>query len=996
MRLVKNTTYASFDGARILQTGALSFDASTFELWGALLNGGTVTLAESDTVTGGDKLAAVIRSRGINMMFMTTQLFNHLADSSPRVFEGLSHLMIGGEKLSAKHVEVVRAQHPLLRISNGYGPTENTTFSLSFDIDKLYDNIPIGKPISNSTAYIRSGNQLCGIGVPGELYVGGDGVARGYLNRPELTAEMFIANPYAEGELMYRTGDLARWLPDGNIEYLGRMDEQVKIRGFRIELGEIESVLRKQPGIRDTVVAVKEDASGEKYICAYIVLEDESMTFDLMNCRNELPAYMVPSYFVKLTQLPVTSNGKLNRRALPEPERSGNVDGAAPQSETEAKLVEVYQEVLGVTSVGTQDSFFDLGGHSLRAMRLINLIESQLGVRLPLRAVFEHPTVEALSRQIVSGQDIANEPIPLAEQKDSYAMSSSQKRLFVIQQMDPSSIVYNMPGMLDMLGEVDLQRISRVFEQLIARHESLRTSFHLIEGEPSQRIHEQVNASVEFGESEGQTGDKLLAEFVRPFDVSEAPLIRMKVVKTGDGRNVLLFDMHHLISDGATIQIITKEFSQLYNGELLELPTVQYKDYSEWQRTRDLSKHQEYWLSQFGDDLPVLDLPLDYPRPHIQSFNGAALHQQMNVEVREQVQLLGRKTGATEYMVLLSSLMVLLSKYSRQEDIIVGSPVSGRTHHDTEQMVGMFVGTLALRGKPEGSKSYQDFLTEVKEMSLKAYEHQTYPFEDLVEQVQVRRDLSRNPIFDVMLVLQNNEEEQLDAQGMAFGDLETEARTAKFDLTLNVTAAASGYQISWEYNSDLFKLETIARMAAHFEWLVQALTKTPAKHLFRFNMMTNEEEQQIIAEFNDTTLDYPADRTIHSLFEEQVRRTPEHTALLYQEQSMSYGQLDQRVNRMAGILQKSGVSRGEIVGILVGRSMEMIISILAVLKAGGAYLPIDPEYPTDRVVYMLEDSQAKILLTEAAIYEAHSIDFQGKMIDVKEDVSAEADLLALM
>ena len=386
---------------------------------------------ESDTVSSGEKLAAIIRSRGVNMVWMTAQLFNHVADNSPRAFEGLNHLLIGGEKLSSRHVEAIRAQHPTLEITNGYGPTENTTFSLTFEIDNSYANIPIGKPISNSTAYIRNGNELCGFGVPGELYVGGDGVARGYLNRPELTSETFIANPYVEGERLYRTGDLARWLPDGNIEYLGRMDEQVKIRGYRIELGEIESALRKQLGIRDTAIIAKDDASGDKYICAYVVLEDGSEPFDAAHIRNklrkELPAYMVPSYFVTLAQLPVTSNGKLDRRALPEPDRSGTRGRTAPRNETEAKLVEMFQEVLGLASVSIQDSFFELGGHSLRAMRLVNLIESQLGVRLLLRAVFENPTVEALSSVLLNAdQEAAYEPIPQATKKDSYAMSSSR------------------------------------------------------------------------------------------------------------------------------------------------------------------------------------------------------------------------------------------------------------------------------------------------------------------------------------------------------------------------------------------------------------------------------------------------------------------------------------------------------------------------------------------------------------------------------------------
>ncbi|MGG1878421.1 amino acid adenylation domain-containing protein, partial [Paenibacillus cisolokensis] len=881
------------------------------------------------------------------------------------------------------------------------------------------------------------------------------------LNRPDLTAERFIDNPFAPGERMYRTGDLARWLPDGNVEYLGRMDEQVKIRGYRIELGEIESVLRKQAGVRDAAVIAREDAQGDKYLCAYVVPEgtESAESFDREWSRNELrkelPAYMVPTHYVTLAQLPMTRNGKLDRRALPEPERSGEA-GMAPRNETEEQLVKIFQDVLGLDQVGIHDSFFELGGHSLRAVRAINQIETATGVRLPLRTMFEHPTVAGLSEILRSG-DTAPEsytPIPQAEKKDTYPMTSMQKRLFVIHQMDAQSTVYNMPGVMQIHGQLDLVRMNKAFQQLVDRHESLRTSFHIEDGEPVQRIHELVQVRIEVGleaeeantraedqvaaaiETDIRTAgdiavissshseiasraetvaagapaigdftaarsaasdcctdrhDQHLAAFVRPFDLSQAPLIRLKVIRTASDSHLLLFDMHHIVSDGASINVVSRELSQLYNGETLAPLPVHYKDYSEWMRGQDLGESRAYWQSQFSDELPVLDLPLDFPRPQVQSYSGAVLNQQIDARTRKAIQNLSRHTGATEFMVLLSGLMTLLGKYSRQEDVIIGSPVSGRLHHDTEGMVGMFVNTLALRGQPAGDKVYLDFLAELKDVCLKGFEHQAYPFEDLVEEVQVQRDMSRHPIFDVMLVLQNNEEEAMDAQGLTLGDLDDKQSSAKFDLTVNITATPEGYTVRWEYVKDLFRPESIARLAVHYEQLMQLLTQAPNRRLRELQLVTEEERQELIRMSSEASIDYDTVSTIHAQFEAKARQVPDRTAVIFKDQQWSYAQLNQRANALARSLRQQGMGKGDVAGIMVSRGAEMLISILAVLKAGGAYLPIDPEYPPDRIHHMLTDSQARLLLTEARYRAELPAALSAALVDVTDDSSYAAE-----
>ncbi|MCP1186776.1 non-ribosomal peptide synthetase [Paenibacillus sp. 1781tsa1] len=1009
VRLVRNTTYVQLEGVRMLQTGALSFDASTFEIWGALLNGGRLVLAEQETVTDGERLAQVIQEQDIQMMWMTAQLFNHLTDTYLDAFQGLVHVLVGGETLSAKHVQQVRTRYPQLRLTNGYGPTENTTFSLTYEIHTVEANIPIGQPISHSTAYIMQGQQLCGIGMPGELVVGGDGVARGYLNLPALTKERFGPDPYLPGGRVYRTGDLARWRPDGTVEYLGRLDEQVKIRGYRIELGEIERALRDLPGLDDAVVLAREDMPGEKELCAYVVptaITGWDAAEGRQQLRARLPVYMLPADWVVLERLPMTRNGKLDRRALPAPDRNErHTLRVAPRNETEAEVVAVFQEVLGLEEVGIHDHFFERGGHSLRAIRAVNQLETRTGMRLPLRSLFEHPTAAALSMCLGGGAEAAYEPLPRAPLQETYPMSSAQQRLFVIQQMDPASTVYNMPGRLDLPGSLDLARLQHALQTLVQRHESLRTSFHLEAGQAVQRIHPEVSVAIEYRDWKEEPGsasasevenneavqEALLTQFVRPFDVGKAPLLRLNVVKTGAEEHALLFDMHHLISDGTTMNIMTRELSQLYAGESLPPVMVQYKDYSEWLRVQDREAARAYWVGEFAGELPILDLPLDYPRPQMQRFRGGVVSVELGADLRSRVQRLCRQTGATEYMVLLSGLMILLSQYSRQADIIVGSPVSGRVHPDTESTVGLFVNTLALRGRPESSKRYLDFLHEIKETSLKALEHQTYPFEELVEQVQVQRDLSRNPLFDVMFILQNQGQENLMVDHVLSKERDEDLQSVKFDLTLNMSFSAEGYLVQWEFVRDLFAEETIQRMSVHYQRILHVLTEWPEQPLGQMSLMTPEECAAMVADFNPAPVPYPSEQPVHIQFEERVRLTPERIALIYKEEEMTYGDLNRRVNQLARSIQDATSEQNEFVGILVSRNMEMIISILAVLKAGAAYLPIDPEYPADRIMYMMEDSGARVLLTEPAYRSAYLGEFQGHMIDVTSASNYGAD-----
>lgn len=807
---------------------------------------------------------------------------------------------------------------------------------------------------------------LCGIGMPGELCIAGDGVARGYLNRPELTKEKFVNNPYGDG-LLYRTGDLARWMPDGNLDYLGRIDEQVKIRGYRIELGEIASVLRKREKIKDAVVIAKENSEGDKDIYAYFISDEVISTEKIKEeLRKELPYYMVPSRIKQIEAIPVTVNGKVDKRALPEIELEEDKRYMAPRNKIEEKLCGVFREILGMKQVGIMDDFFELGGHSLRATRAINRIEAETGVRLKLKAIFENPTVEKLGVLLEQEAVEKYAPIEKAEEKEFYPMSSAQKRLFMLHEIEDLGSTYNMSEAIEIEGALDLARVEYAVKELVKRHECLRTSFHLVEGKAVQVIEKETDVVVEYEKDSSRSTKEILSAFTRPFDLGNAPLMRMEIVKREENRYILLFDMHHIISDGMSVGIIIEEFSRLYAGEELPELRVQYKDYSEWMEKRDLSGQREYWLKEFSGEIPVLELPLDYHRPQIQSYRGKRVEGSINSETKKVIQTLCNRTGTTEYMVLLSAAMVLLGRYSRQEDIVVGTPIAARTHKDTERMVGMFVNTLAMRGYPEDNKSFKQFLLEMKDKCLKAGENQEYPFEELVEAAGIRRDMSRNPLFDVMFVFQNNEKSNLQLKGVNLERTESMSDVAKFDLTINISEHDDGYTVGMEYCVDLFSEENMERMLRHYCVLVAEAVSKPEEQIGKIKMLCEEEREQILYGFNDTAAEYPREKTVVELFEEQVERTPESTAVVYKNESLTYQELNEKANQVAYKLRSLGVKPEDKVAIVAERSLEMIIGIYGIIKSGGAYVPVDPGYPEERIQYMLEDCKPKAVMLAKA------------------------------
>ncbi|RAP29427.1 Bacitracin synthetase 3 (BA3) [Brevibacillus laterosporus] len=973
VRLVKNTNYVQVKSEdRMIQTGAIGFDAMTFEIFGSLLHGARLYLVNKDILLDTELLGSFLQTNQITTMWLTSPLFNQLSQDNEEMFAGLTDLIVGGDVLSPKHINKVKQKNPSLVIWNGYGPTENTTFSTCFRIDEEFsDNIPIGKPISNSTAYVLDPfNQLQPIGVPGELCVGGEGVARGYINKPELTAEKFVSNPFVLGEQLYRTGDLVRWLPNGTIEYLGRIDQQVKIRGFRIEIGEIESVLARQDKVKESVITVVEDKSGQKALCAYYVSEDNILLSKLREqLAEELPSYMVPTFFVQLEKMPLTPNGKVDRRTLPKPdgELTSGTEYVAPSNQIEQQLVEIWQNVLGVFKIGVLDNFFELGGHSLKAMTVISSVHKVFHVELPLKVLFETPTILSLAAYIAGLEKGKYVAIQQATQTDFYPVSSAQKRMYILHQFEGTGISYNVPGVMFIEGSLDYKRFDYAMRSLVNRHEALRTSFHTINGEPVQKIHDTVDFSVTYQESSEDQVEQIVEEFIQPFDLEIAPLFRISLVTLSEKRHLFLMDMHHIISDGVSMQIIIKEFAQLYNEQNLPELDIQYKDYAVWQnelfQSEAIQRQEDFWVHTFAGELPILNLQTDFPRPSVQSFEGDHIIFGSGKQLMADLQRLSNETGATLYMLLLAAYNVLLSKYTGQEEIIIGTPIAGRSHADVENIVGMFVNTLALKNAPLGELTFREFVAEVKHNALGAFQNQDYPFENLVEKLQIRRDLSRNPLFDTMFSLGNTDSTGFEIDGLLYIPYEMKGQIAKFDISLDAFEKHDEIQFQFSYCTKLFTKQTIERWVIHYSQILQSIVTQPDMKLSEISVLSESETNQILFDFNETTVSYPMNKMFHQLFEEQVEKTPNDIAVIYANEQLTYQELNAKANQLARTLRQKGVQPERTVGIIVDRSLHMVVSMLAVLKAGGAYVPIDTDYPQDRKEFMLEDSNAMLLLT---------------------------------
>jgi amino acid adenylation domain-containing protein len=1003
-------TFGIDETFRVSQLNSPGFDAFLRDVFTPLCAGAALCIPESkDTVMHRQALVNWIDREQIRLIHCVPSVFRifNSRDLVTGNFKSLKYVLLSGERLiphELTHWFNVFADR--IQLVNLYGTSETTMVKTCYFIkesDTRKSRIPVGKPIKGSRLFILDESfKVCAKEFTGEIYIRTPFMTFGYYNDPQANKEKFIPNPFTNdpNDNFHKTGDLGRVLEDGNIDVLGRIDGQVKIRGIRIELEEIESAILKHTAVDEALVIDREDTAGDRYLCAYFVSQREITPEE---CREylsmDLPAYMIPSYFMPLRSIPVTSNGKIDRSALPEPQLKAGDDYIPPRDNLEKKLVEIWSEVLGLENhfIGINHNFFQLGGHSLKAVFMIEKVHKKLNVKLRLTEVFRKTNIRELA-EYISGltTDIftAIEPV---EKRDHYALASAQKRLYILQQMDLSGTVYNMTQIIPLTVEPDPQQMEWSFKQLIQRHESLRTSFHMLEDQPVQKVHDEVAFEIEYyetgkrqkakGNKEELMPESLIKDFIRAFDLSRAPLLRVGLIKTENETYLLMVDMHHIISDGVSLDILERDFITIYTRGRLSPLKIQYKDFSQWQNSekekKNIKQQENYWLEEFEREVPILNMPTDYTRPEIRSFEGNSLDFEISGGHTDILKRIALEENATLYMVLLAVYNVLLSKLSGQDEIVIGAPIAGRRHADLDNIIGMFVNTLVLRNYPKPGKSFNEFLSHLKEKTLEAFENQDYQFEDLVEKaaVNIKRDAGRNPLFDVVYILQNIADIPTETPGPEQQQgFKPDNRTAKFDITLMAIEKTNSLHIFFQYCTKLFKKETIQRFITYFKNIVSCIVKESTLKLSGIEIISKEEKKQLLVDFNNTESIYPKDKTIPGLFAEQVEKTPDNTALIGQipnkaessgqvlnafgDIQLSYSELNEEANRLAFYLKEKGVKPDTIVGIMVERSLRMIIGILGILKSGGAYLPIDPEYPEERITYMLKDSNAKILLKE--------------------------------
>ncbi|NEB40844.1 non-ribosomal peptide synthetase [Streptomyces sp. SID14515] len=974
--------------SRVLQYASPSFDASVAELCMAYGAGATLVIPPLGPLAD-DALTRVLLGQEVTHAIIPPAA---LATVPPADFPAFRSLTVAGEATSA---ELMDRWAPRLRMINGYGPSESTvgaTFSAPLEAGKGAP--PIGYPSYNTRIHILDGRlRPAPAGAPGELYIAGAGLARGYLGRASLTAERFVANPFGTpGERMYRTGDLARWAPDGQLEFVGRVDDQVKLRGFRIELEEIQKVISAHPQVSQAAVVVREDQPGDKHLVAYVVskgaaLDPARLSAELRDrASGQLPEYMVPSAFVAMDTLPVTTNGKLDRKALPAPEFSGTTGGRGPRNEREEHLCRLFADILGVERVGIDDHFFDLGGHSLSATRLLGRIRRQLKVELTVRDLFQDPTVAGVSARIRAAEAPTRAPLTAGERPAEIPLSPAQQRLWFLSRMKGGGGNYNLPAALRLSGPLDAEALRHAFTDVIGRHESLRTVFPDTDGRPRQEIlpADEVRLDLRLTRiGEDELRDALVRATLEDFDLASEIPVRVNLFQLTSDEHVLLVTLHHIAGDGWSMAPLSRDVSVAYAARCVgkepvwEPLPVQYADYTVWQQDAmgeesdpdsTLTQQIAYWRSQLADLPEELALPTDRVRPAVATYAGADVPVHLDAATHQRLLALAQERDSSLFMVLQAGLAALLSRFGAGSDIPIGSPIAGRTDAALDDLVGFFVNTLVLRTDTSGDPAFHELLDRVRETNLAAHAHQELPFERLVEILNPARSLARHPLFQVLLSLHNNPETALNLNGVRATAHEVPLDKARFDLTLELVelrdgeGGAAGVSGRLEFARDLFDEETARRLAAGLVRLLKAVAADPRVRVGELDVLSAVERGWVVEGWNATDHTVTPG-TLVSGFEDQVARTPDATAVLFEDQAVTYAELDTRANQLAHALTARGVGPGTFVAVAAPRSVELVTALYAVLKAGAAYVPVDPDYPADRISTILQDATPALLLT---------------------------------
>jgi surfactin family lipopeptide synthetase A len=970
---------------------SFAFDMCIPELYLALISGGRVVIGKRQLAGDGEELAEVLRRTGATVVHATPTTWSLLLEAG-FTGKGLKRV-IGAEPLPSDLCRrLLEADNSLY---NFYGPTETTVWSAFHHFRSPDEPVVVGRPLANQQIYVLDKDlQPVPVGVAGEIHIGGDGVAAGYLNQPEMTAAKFIPDPFSTkpGTTFYKTGDLGRFLSDGRIEFQGRADHQVKIRGYRIELGEIEAALGKHPAVQECAVVAREDVPGDKRLVGYVIAA-AGQTINAAELRawvkERVPEYMVPVAMVGMERFPLSPAGKVDRGKLPAPEYTrpeleSEFQGA--RTPAEEMISAIWAEVLKLDQVGVHDNFFALGGHSLLATQVVSRIRQEFKIDLPLRALFEAPTVAGVAEKVMAvkggGQNLHGPVLKAVPRNQPLPLSFAQQRMWFLDKLEPENPLYNVPDVARLKGALDVEALERALNQVIARHEALRTSFQMVKGSTVQVIAPALDIPVSVADlsalpenaRDAEARKLAMAEIARPFKLQTGPLLRALLLTLSETDHVFILSTHHIISDRWSLNVLWNELKEFYEqavtGKPAEPPklTIQYADYAVWQREllsgEMLASQLAYWKKNLAGVPVSLDLPTDRPRPVRQSFRGAKATLTLPKPLADKIAALGRKEGATLFMTLLAAFDVLLSRYSGQEDIVVGSPIAGRTRAELENLIAFFVNTLVLRADVSGNPSFRELLARVRETAMGAYAHQDVPFEKLVEELKPERDLSRNPLFQVMFILQNAPVSNRKMAGAEIGPFPLPGAGSKFDLTLIAAEDREGLRTTLEYNTDLFDAATMERLLEHFQVLLEGAVANPDARLADLPLMGPRERKQVLVDWNANRAEYPRELCLHDLLEQQAERTSDAIAVVFGDEKISYRELNGRANQLARYLQQRGVVSETLVGIFLDRSISMVVALLGVMKAGGAYVPLDPAYPAERLGFMLEDTGVSLLLTQ--------------------------------
>ena len=956
---------------KILSITTVSFDIFAFETLMSLTSGLTVYLTSENGQKMTSEIERIIKENSVEIMQTTPSVMKfHLENLNNKdSLKSLKYIMLAGEPLSKSLVDKIKEIVPDVTIYNGYGPSETTIFSAVGNATNQ-EEVTIGTPINNTQIYILNKNKkVLPQGTRGELYISGDGVGKGYMNKEEQTNSNFIPNPFIAGKIMYKVGDLGSFDDKGEITCYGRIDNQVKIRGLRIELQEIEKRIQSVYNIHDCVV-VKKVVKGKDALCAYYVERGHVIKSVLKSVLySKLPEYMVPQYFVKMDQLPHTPNGKVDRKALPDPViDEKELEIVKPRNAIDKELIKIIEKMLQVDKVGINNTLIELGGDSLTAITLSTKILSKFNVQLNIKDILSNYTIKDMSDYIAKNktEDISKIKIEKAPIQETYPLSSAQKRIYYnVKMIGEENVVYNISWAMLADEILDRDKFQKVFEKIIKRHSTLRTEFIIQDGKVVQKIKDNVEFSIPIFKNTENEINNIVNKFVKPFQIDKAPLIRVELHYIDNQKTLLLLDTHHIIMDGTALNNLVIEFNRLYNGEDLKNIPIQYKDYAVWEenynKSDSIKVQEKYWIDKFKDcEFMQLNLPYDYNMPSTRSYNGNTITNIIDEKSFRKIERYAKKMGVSPYMFFVSAFFILLYKYTGQDDINIGSPMANRNRNETKRMFGMFVNNIVLRGKIAPEETFKEFLDKIKEQLLEDLTYQPYPFDMLVKKLKIDVDTLRNPLFDVMFTYQNKQETAVKINDKEIKVIPISNNIAKFNLSLEVQPKT--HTINIEYRTDLFKKETIDRLFNHYINVIHFVMNNIDAKIKDVDILSEEEKNKIVYSFNNTKNDYP-EKTFSTLFEEQVEKTPNKIAVVFEDKMLTYKELNEKANSLAYFLRnKQNVKRESTVGIMVNRSLEMIVAILGVMKAGGVYIPIDPNFPEDRINYMLETSSASILL----------------------------------